>query len=469
VDLAAELPVRVARMDDGLYQVVDGFKRLERWREQGRGCVPVIVECPRSVLELKRLLLAVNAPPRTLTALDEAAVVRSLIVEDGLSVRAVAALLGRRPAWVTNRHKLATRLAAYPSEMLARGRLRPTLAGLLATLPAKDQDALARGIERHSLSGREAATLIHAYRAGDESDRRALLHAPLLRVRPAAGSSLTGSPRAESLESRLLEIRRTLLDFESFTFPGDLAPAEARRLDAIHRSIVLQLKATAQKLSQSFAPEENILEEDETKNPLISPDTRRGGSVGDVEGVEDGSGTATYSETEKDSTGRKEAESIEETSTHSQPKKRRDQDRRPKRDSRAEPIEETSTHSQPKKGRDQGRSPKRDSRARPILRDQKDRRAGGADPQASVTGAPRGGSNDAVLHARQKQARSVSGADRCARRQGPDHDKNPPRDPGSGLFGTADNPGQIWLFCCFRGCSDTGLRLTLSSLGPETP
>ena len=68
-DLAA-LPIRVVPCEDGGFEVLDGFKRLESWREQGRQEVPVVLERPGPVEQHKRLLLLANAPPRTLTALD---------------------------------------------------------------------------------------------------------------------------------------------------------------------------------------------------------------------------------------------------------------------------------------------------------------------------------------------------------------------------------------------------------------
>src|SRR5207247_2039877 len=92
----AELPVRVAMTSDGGYEILDGFKRVDRWRRQGHELVPVVIEPAASSADHKRLLLCSNAPPRTLTAMDEARVVCSLVDEDELSVRTVAHLLGRK-------------------------------------------------------------------------------------------------------------------------------------------------------------------------------------------------------------------------------------------------------------------------------------------------------------------------------------------------------------------------------------
>src|SRR3989304_5974282 len=93
----AELPIRVVPTDDGLYEVIDGFKRLEGWREQGKALIPVVLECPSRAEEHKRLLLLANSPPRTLTALDEARVVCSLLTEEALTQNTIARMLRGKP------------------------------------------------------------------------------------------------------------------------------------------------------------------------------------------------------------------------------------------------------------------------------------------------------------------------------------------------------------------------------------
>ena len=54
-DQGVELPLRVAMAPDGGYQVLDGFKRLKRWREQGHALVPVVIEPVGAATEHKRL------------------------------------------------------------------------------------------------------------------------------------------------------------------------------------------------------------------------------------------------------------------------------------------------------------------------------------------------------------------------------------------------------------------------------
>ncbi|MBI4700090.1 MAG: hypothetical protein HY744_02810 [Deltaproteobacteria bacterium] len=87
-----EPPLLVAAREDGDYEVLDGFKRLGRWRERGHLLGPVLLAPPGPSAEHKRRLLLAGAPPRTTTALDEARVVCS-----DMNVR--VALGGRDGAW----------------------------------------------------------------------------------------------------------------------------------------------------------------------------------------------------------------------------------------------------------------------------------------------------------------------------------------------------------------------------------
>lgn len=48
----AELPIRVVRYGDQL-EVIDGFKRLARWRAGGATSVPVVIESQRELTEAK--------------------------------------------------------------------------------------------------------------------------------------------------------------------------------------------------------------------------------------------------------------------------------------------------------------------------------------------------------------------------------------------------------------------------------
>ena len=107
--------------------------------DAGDSRVCAIVERPLNAVEHKRLLLLANTPARTITALDEARVVASLINDDGLTPRAVANVLAKKPRWVALRLELATRLSGRASKELAAGRLPTSAAHALTSLSAEHQ------------------------------------------------------------------------------------------------------------------------------------------------------------------------------------------------------------------------------------------------------------------------------------------------------------------------------------------
>jgi ParB-like chromosome segregation protein Spo0J len=178
-DDLAELPLRAVAMEDGGYELVDGFKRLERWRARGLRQVPVVVERERSAEELLALLLVANAPRRTVTVMDEARVVQALLARPAVGEATVARVRGRRPWWVRCRRALAEKLVASVQRRVDVGALRPTVAHALTRVPGRDQERLVRSVETAGLSAREALALVECFRAlEDEDERAALLRDP---------------------------------------------------------------------------------------------------------------------------------------------------------------------------------------------------------------------------------------------------------------------------------------------------
>jgi ParB-like chromosome segregation protein Spo0J len=142
-----ELPLRAVKTANEGYEVIDGFKRLERWRASGIPQVPVVLETAVSGLEQKVALLEANRPPRTLTPMDEARVVHSMRHEDGLGPKGIAHVLGRKPSWVTTRLTLADRLSEEVTRRVDTGTVGITLAHALCAL---DDDGGARPGQRLS-------------------------------------------------------------------------------------------------------------------------------------------------------------------------------------------------------------------------------------------------------------------------------------------------------------------------------
>ncbi len=252
------LPLRVVPADDGHYEIRDGFKRFSSWSEEGRRVIPVIVENSCSLPERKQLLLSANAPRRTLSPLDEGRVVDSLMKEDGLSVSAIAKLLGHKKEWVCKRQALATRLSATAGELLVRGKLSLTIAHHLTSLSMENQDSLLKSADSHHLSRQELLALVQAFRIAEQKpERRRLLRNPLGVLRPAAAP--TSSVRAQRLEIHIQQISQTLSELRSFSIPIDLSPAEQRRLKALYRSACQALLQTVSELGlRNCGPSETV-------------------------------------------------------------------------------------------------------------------------------------------------------------------------------------------------------------------
>ena len=238
-----EMPLRVVRDDAGRLEVIDGFKRLRRWRAAGAVAVPVVIEGRCSPAEAKQMLLASNAPPRNVSAMDEARVLQSMRTEDGLSVAAIAETCHRKRGWVDRRLLLARSLSPALQARVDLGTVGPSLAHAMCAVADDQQDAIADCIERHRLTGIEGLALVSAWRhAESECERRHLLEHPLDVVRPAKRSASPLSATGAALLERIERIRRVLTELVSFRLPVDaLTPAEERRLRAEWRRTLHQL------------------------------------------------------------------------------------------------------------------------------------------------------------------------------------------------------------------------------------
>ena len=232
-----DMPIRVV-LQDGRYEVIDGFKRLDRWKQTGIDRVPVLVECCTDGLSPKRFLLEANSQKRTISAVDEAMVIESMIKDDGLTVRSVANILGRRKEWVIGRRSLL-RLSSDARKLLSSGRINLMVAHLLTAISHKDQDAILAAVEKHALKMREIQLLIQTWRAASDEEKPGLLADPLFKKEQQ--DSPSHSARLKALESKLSAIRNALNEFQSLIIPQDMAEAEQRRLQAICSSIQNQI------------------------------------------------------------------------------------------------------------------------------------------------------------------------------------------------------------------------------------
>ena len=274
-----ELPLRAVETAGGEYELIDGFKRLERWRASGIPEVPVVLETAVSGLEQKVALLEANRPPRTLTPMDEARVVQSMRHDDGLGPKGIAHVLGRKLSWVITRLTLAERLNEEVARRVDTGTVGVTLAHALCALDDDAQEAVCEAIEGHGLKGQEALALVSAYRTCEHAEeRRALLSDPLTAVRPSNRTAKTFSALCTRLEEKLGLVRSALLSIANFTLPDEgLTLPERRRLEAEHRKVIHQLFNTAQALAVEHLGMDTQEVTHETRNAAIqNPSTGQG-------------------------------------------------------------------------------------------------------------------------------------------------------------------------------------------------
>lgn len=401
LELVAPLPLRVGPRPQGQhgFEVLDGFKRLDNWREQGFELVPVVVEAATAVREQKKLVLTANAPACTSTALDEARVVCSLMEQDGCTMTQVARLLGHKAGWVAQRKAIGTRLSPCAQRRLADGAMGPTLAYALTALSVQQQDAVLEASDSHGLKQRELRMLVDTYRVADDADRKQLLSDPVGAVRAEVERKPTLSPTAIELENTLRSIRCALQQLEALQLPEQLAPAELRRLQALHRAVLSDLQRVAARCEPrgQQQPQEPIND--------MQRDERIAESTTDHRCVD-------ISRSAEQREGRLRRRGIDCGQTRSKTE-------------RAVP-------------RNRGR----DCTAERVLRQSRDSQAPGAQSQkgASAT-ADAGVEHTGSCVGRPEQARALLRCNRIARTQGPDHEAHLARDSATGLSGRPYDPG----------------------------
>ncbi len=124
--------------EEGVVRVVAGGHRLRALKELGWAEKVPVRLVPREKAAL--LSLAENLARKELSPLEEAEAVARLLERH--TREEIARELGRTPAWVEARARVARDLVPEAKEALGRGEMGLGLAALLAELPEEDQKAL---------------------------------------------------------------------------------------------------------------------------------------------------------------------------------------------------------------------------------------------------------------------------------------------------------------------------------------
>ena len=153
-------PIVVRPLRDGSYEIIAGERRWRAAQLAGLDEVPVIV---RDIPDEDALVTALieNIQREDLNPIEEAAGIKRLLDEFGLTHEQAATGVGRSRSAVTNLLRLLA-LGAGARELLEQGQLEMGHARALLTLPKGDQDALAEQIASRGLSVRQAEALARA-------------------------------------------------------------------------------------------------------------------------------------------------------------------------------------------------------------------------------------------------------------------------------------------------------------------
>ena len=151
-------PILVRPLESGRYEIVAGERRWRAARMAGLASVPALVrELPdRSALAMA---LIENLQREDLNPLEEAAGVKRLIEEFGMTHVEAAEALGRSRVAVTNALRLLD-LAPPVQELVREGKLDMGHARALLTLPAVKQVEIAREAVAKQLSVRQVEALV---------------------------------------------------------------------------------------------------------------------------------------------------------------------------------------------------------------------------------------------------------------------------------------------------------------------
>jgi ParB-like chromosome segregation protein Spo0J len=152
-------PVALGVMENGSYELVDGFKRLRAGRELGWPGVTARLLAGNGQV-MKAAMITLNWNSRAMGELEEALVLESLQREDGLSQVEIAVLAGRHKSWVCRRIALAARLGEEALEHLRLGLIGAGIGRELARLPRGNQPVALAAILKHRLTTRETARLV---------------------------------------------------------------------------------------------------------------------------------------------------------------------------------------------------------------------------------------------------------------------------------------------------------------------
>jgi ParB family chromosome partitioning protein len=170
--LHGQLQPVVARVFEGGYQLIDGFKRLyaaEDLMMESLQCRLLNIDLSQA----KVLLLSYNRPHQSMEAWEEAMVLQNLRKINSLDQCSLAQHTGYSRSWVSRRLALIDKMDEDVSSDIMMGVITSSHARAFTKLPRGNQEEVARVIVSHRLTSRQSDTLVEAitlkkYVAGED-------------------------------------------------------------------------------------------------------------------------------------------------------------------------------------------------------------------------------------------------------------------------------------------------------------
>jgi len=176
--LHGQLQPVVARVHEGGYQLIDGFKRFyasEDLMMEALQCLVLEIDLTHA----KVLLLTYNRLHQSMEAWEEAMVLQDLHKTHSMDQRSLSQLTGYSRSWVSRRLALIGKMDEAVSSEIMMGTLTSSHARALTKLPRGNQADVARAITSFYLTSRQSDKLVEAFlKAGDEKQQRYILSHP---------------------------------------------------------------------------------------------------------------------------------------------------------------------------------------------------------------------------------------------------------------------------------------------------
>lgn len=229
-----QLQAVVARLHNGNFQIIDGFKRLY----VAQDLMLETLQCRVLEVDLRQakiLLLSYNHSNQSMQVWEEAVVLKDLLVAHNLDQGSLAGLTGYSPSWVSRRLALIDKIDEGVSIEIRMGTLTSSHARALIRLPRDKQSEVARVIITHDLPSRLSNTLIDAFLAAENQDQQRDILAHPYKVLGKAPGEIEGGydPRlsgygndlVKSIKRVIQSVQILLLRFDDHRL-GELNQAE---------------------------------------------------------------------------------------------------------------------------------------------------------------------------------------------------------------------------------------------------